>query len=215
MEQAPGGAMPRGPMSADPGMGQQMPQQMPELGAGPMSGDMGGDPNAATPEEQQQYDQIVAKAYDLIYDNKTMPAIVETLKGEGDPIEGLARTTSSVMLRVIQSGMQANVPINGEVAFHAGTEVFEDLADLSREAGVKDYTQDQDGMEKAYFLALDYSRQAFQDAGILDPAAADADLQALQKMDQDGQLEQMMMGLAERDAGGGQPQSRGLMTAGA
>jgi len=209
MEQAPGGAMPRGPMSADPGMGQQMPEQA------PMSGDIGGDPNAATPEEQQQYDQIVAKAYDLIYDNKTMPAIVETLKGEGDPIEGLARTTSSVMLRVIQSGMQANVPINGEVAFHAGTEVFEDLADLSREAGVKDYTQDQDGMEKAYFLALDYSRQAFQDAGILDPAAADADLQALQKMDQDGQLEQMMMGLAERDAGGGQPQSRGLMTAGA
>lgn len=215
MEQAPGGAMPRGPMSADPGMGQQMPQQMPEQGAGPMSGDMGGDSNAATPEEQQQYDQIVAKAYDLIYDNKTMPAIVETLKGEGDPIEGLARTTSSVMLRVIQSGMQANVPINGEVAFHAGTEVFEDLADLSREAGVKDYTQDQDGMEKAYFLALDYSRQAFQDAGILDPAAADADLQALQKMDQNGQLEQMMMGLAERDAGGGPPQSRGLMTVGA
>ncbi|MCO5072132.1 MAG: hypothetical protein M9944_13080 [Rhizobiaceae bacterium] len=215
MEQEPGGSMPRGPMSADPGMGQQMPQQMPGQGAGPMSGNMGGDPNAATPEEQQQYDQIVAKAYDLIYDNKTMPAIVETLKGEGDPIEGLARTTSSVMLRVIQSGMQANVPINGEVAFHAGTEVFEDLADLSREAGVKDYTQDQDGMEKAYFLALDYSRQAFQDAGILDPAAADADLQALQKMDQDGQLEQMMMGLAERDAGGRQPQSRGLMTAGA
>lgn len=194
MEQIPDGSDPRASMAS---AAQQAPA--------------GTDPNAATPEEQAQYDQIVANAYNLIYDDKSMPAIVKMLEGDGDPVEGLARATSSVMLRVIQSGLQSNAPINGEVAFHAGTEVFEDLAELSKEAGVKDYTQDQDAMEKAYFLALDYSRKAFQDSGILDPEAADADLQMLQQMDAEGQLEPMMMNLAEQDAGGNRPPQRGLM----
>ena len=173
---------------------------------------MGADPNAASPEEQQQYDQIVSNAMTLIYSREATPAILAMLQGDGDPVEGLARAASTIMMRVIQSGAQAGVPLSGDVVMHAGTEVFEDLAELSKEAGIEDFSQDQEAFEKAYFLALDYARKGLQDAGMLDPATADADLQKLQRMDADGQLEPMMMGLAGQDAGGPQ-QQRGLMPA--
>lgn len=193
------------PGAAPPDTAMQQPADAPAAPMGP--------PEQATPEEQSQYDQIVANAMKLVYDDKTMPAVVEMLAGDGDPIEGLARTAAMVIGRVTESAAQAGVPLDAVVAFHAGTEIFEDLADLSKEADIKDFTQSPDDLEAAYFRALDLSRKMLQDSGRLTPEAADADMQKLSEMDASGQLEQVLMGLAERDAGGAatEPQQRGLM----
>lgn len=153
----------------------------------------------ATPEEQEQYDMFVAQAYNLIYDEKMMPQVVEMLKGEGDPIEGLARTASMIISRVRASAIEGGMELSGDVLLHAGTEVLEDLAELSKEAGVKDYTQDPDALEAAYFRALDIFRMELQENGELDPQANQADLELLAQMDEAGELETVFSNLANED----------------
>src|SRR5690606_26991790 len=112
----------------------------------------------------QEYDKLVAQSFNLIYDPRTFPGILEMLKGEGDPVEGLARTASMVVLRVLSSAQQAGVEFTPDVKLHAGAEVLEDLAELSRQSGVHDYTQDPDGLEGAFFKALDIVRTTLQEA---------------------------------------------------
>lgn len=160
-----------------------------------------GEMQQATPEEQAQYDHFVAKAYDLIYDQKTLPKIVDMLDGDGqDPMEGLARATALIVGRIGDAAEKAGEHLSGDVVLHAGTEIFEDLANLSRVANIKDYSQDRDALEGAYFRALDIFRGMLQEAGALDQGAAAADMDRLTQMDADGQLEAVFQSLAERDA---------------
>lgn len=153
----------------------------------------------ATPEEQAQYEQIVAQAMNLIYGETVTTAILKMLQGEGDPIEGLAQTASTVILRTLQSGDQAGVKFSGDVVLNAGTEIFEDLANLSKEAGIKDFEADPEAMEAAYFRTLDGVRVQLQSAGRLNQDAARSDLARLEEMDKSGELGSLMRRLAERD----------------
>lgn len=158
-----------------------------------------GEMTNATPEEQEQYNMFVSQAYNLIYDDAMMPQIIEMLKGEGDPIEGLARAASMIISRVRASAIEAGMELSGDVLLHAGTEVLEDLAELSKEAEVKDYTQDPDALEGAYFRALDIFRMELQENGELDPQANQADLELLAQMDEAGELETVFSNLANED----------------
>lgn len=174
----------------------------------PMEGDDEAQPftqQQATPEEQEAYDMFVAQAYNLIYDEKVLPQIVGMLEGEGDPVEGLARAAAMVISRVKGSAEEAGVELSGDVLLHAGTEVLEDLAELSKESGVKDYTQDPDSLEAAYFRALDIFRVELQEAGKLDPEANQRDLEILAALDEQGELENIFSNLANEDTKAAQP----------
>lgn len=153
----------------------------------------------ATPEEQEQYDMFVSQAYNLIYDDAMMPQVLKMLEGEGDPIEGLARAASMIISRIRASAIEGGVELSGDVLLHAGTEVLEDLAELSKEAEIKDYTQDPDALEAAYFRALDIFRVELQENGELDPQANQADLDLLAQMDEAGELETVFSNLANED----------------
>lgn len=159
----------------------------------------------ATPEEQAQYDQIVGNAMNITYDKAMLPRVIQMLEGEGDPIEGLAQTAAVIISRVMQSAQQAGVELDGIVAFHAGTEILEDLAELSKEAEVHDFSQNPDDLETAYFRTLDNVRVMMQESGQIKQQDAQADMQKLQAMDQSGDLEKMLVGLAERDQRGRAP----------
>jgi len=159
----------------------------------------------ASPEEQGQYEHFVAKAYDLIYDRAMMPKIIDMLAGEGDPTEGLARAAALVIKRVMDMAEGAGEKLAGDVILHAGTEVFEDLANLSKVAKIKDFSQDQDAFEGAYFKTLDMFRTMLQESGRLDEGAAKKDLETLMAMDKDGKLEEMFRGLADEDEKGMEP----------
>lgn len=171
--------------------GQPMPQ-----GEDPMGG---GTTQQASPEEQKQYETIVGSAFNMIYDKTMLPKITQILEGGGDPKAGLARAASLVMVKIYTSAKQAGQEFSGEVMFHAGKEVFEDLAELSKEAGIYDFSENPDDLEGAYFLTLDQFRMDMQEAGMLDTEAAKADFAKLQQMDQSGGLEQMLMRLSEND----------------
>lgn len=184
---------------------------------------LSGGAQPASPEEQRLYNHFVAKAMMLTYDEKMFPQVLSMLEGEGDPVEGLARATAMIVARVASAAEQAGQQLSGDVVLHAGTEVLEDLAELAREAGIKDFSQDPDALEASYFRALDHFRMTLQDAGAIDQEAAKRDLGMLQEMDQAGQLEGMFRDLAKQDprsarAGGAkaepEPKGRGgLMSA--
>jgi len=158
-----------------------------------------GQSQQAAPEEQEQYNHFVAKAYELIYDKAMLPKIIDMLAGEGDPMEGLARASAMIIKRLMDMAESGGDKLSGDVILHAGTEVFEDLANLSKVAKIKDFSTDQDSFEGSFFRMLDQLRTMLQESGKIDQEAAAKDLETLMKMDQDGKLEEMFLGLAAGD----------------
>jgi hypothetical protein len=156
----------------------------------------------ATPEEQAQADRFLAKAWELIYDDNTFPKIVDMLEGgigedgQGDPEQGLAKATDLVVSRVAAVAEEAGEPVDPIVLYHAGADVFEDLAEVSRRGRIKDFSQDSDGLERAWFMALDMYRDRLTQSGALDEADAKAGLDQLQRADENGSLERIMRNLA-------------------
>lgn len=179
----------------------QMNGLMPSSGgqAAPPAEPQIGELQNASPEEQEQYDRFVSRGMELIFDEKMLPGIVDMLEGGGDPVEGLARTSTLVIGRIATAAEKAGEKLHGDVVMHAGTEIVEHLADVSKEAGIKDFEQDPDALEGAYFRTLDQFRMLMTDAGRIDQEAAQRDMDTLQKMDEGGQLEPLMRKLAEED----------------
>lgn len=202
-------------------------QQVP---ADPLASPMAGGMVEASPEEQAQADEFVAHAWEVIYDDGTFPQMLETLKGgagegaEGNPVKGLATATEMVMSRVGQAAEDSGQQLQGDVVMFAFGEVLEELAEVSRRAKIKDYSQDYDGLESAYFQALDIYRERLDKAGVIDKAAHQQALEQLMQADKDGTLEKIMRDLAEGDgtgqAGGPElppsekkPKGKGMATA--
>lgn len=158
-----------------------------------------GETQQASPEEQALYERFVARAMLAVYDEERLPQILQALEGGGDPVEGLAQTTALIVTRVRDAAEKAGQEVPGDVLYNAGTEVFEDLAELSRVAKIKDYSEDPDAMEAAYFRALDHYRLTSEQAGRVDREAAMRDVEIMRQMDEAGELEPMMMRLAEDD----------------
>lgn len=170
--------------------------------AGPVqaSGQVGGDeqPNVS-PEEQRIYDEFVNNAYSVIYDDKSLPQIIESLKGDGNPVDGLANTAVAVIVRV-QDAVEAGQEIPSDVVFNAGIEILEDLADLASKAGVHEFTQEE--LEGATFLAMDLYREAKDlDGGAARPQIVE-DFDKIIALDQAGKLDEVAPGLSERFGGG-------------
>lgn len=191
------GAMPPAQDSQQAQPDQAMPEQEAAQGS-----DLFGEEQEATPEEQDTYNRVVGRAYQLIYDEKMFPKILEQLKGGGNPPEGLARTAAMVVAKIAAAVNEKadQVGVSPEIAFNAGKEIFEDLAELSKRAGIKDYSQDPDAFEGAFFSALDQYRIMAQEAGDVKPETFQDDFAKLKAMDEDGSLEGRIQGLAQRDA---------------
>jgi hypothetical protein len=169
----------------------------------------------ASPEEQEQANRLVARAWQLIYSDNVLPQIVTTLEGgagedaDGDPVAGLAQATDIVAARIGQAAEEAGEQLMPDAAHFAFGEILEELAEVSRRAGIKDYSQDKDALETAYFQALDIYRERLQQAGVINQEHAQQDMQKLVAMDQNGQLERILRDLAANDeagaAGGPEP----------
>ncbi len=152
--------------------------------------------SSVSPEEQQQYDQFVNKAYELIYNNNQVnPQVLESLKGDGQPMDGLANTTAMVVMRVEDAAREAGQEVSPDVVFHGGAEILEDLADLAQQAGI--HTFDDKELEGASYQALDIYRDQRQKQGKLDMGAIQQDFSQMIEADQMGTLGQMLPGIEE------------------
>lgn len=177
----------------------QMTQGGPMPGAEPANDAGGG--VAASPEEQAMYDRFVKNAYKLIYDvnadgkGTVRKGVLESLKGAGDPKEGLATTAVSVAKRVADSAAEAGVDLDGEIILHAGKEILEDLADLQVQAGIADLSEDD--IEGAFYRAADLYRETAQAEGKLDTGVLARDFKAMQDADAAGRLDDVVPGATQ------------------
>lgn len=178
------------------------PTAQPLAGSAPaVSAQAGGEeqPNV-TPDEQRVYDQFVDNAFSAIYDDKSLPQVIESLAGDGNPVDGLANTAVSIVVRVQDSAEQAGQAIPPDVVFNAGVEILENLADLAGKAGVHEFTAQE--IEGATFQAMDiYREMKGRDGGAGRPQIVE-DFNQIVALDQAGRLDEVAPGLSEKFGGG-------------
>jgi hypothetical protein len=170
---APAGA----PMSAAP------PDSMQEA-----PGWLAGEDQPASPEEQDLYEQFIARAWDLVYRDDKVFEDIKNMLSTGDPVLQLSKISAWVVFRVKHAADQAGKEIPGDVVLHAGKFIFEDFAELATKLGAHDFKNDTKALEAAWLRAMDEFRLMAEADGSLDQKAAQADLQEFQKADQDGSL---------------------------
>ncbi|MEK9722784.1 MAG: hypothetical protein VW405_04780 [Rhodospirillaceae bacterium] len=164
-----------------------------------------------SPEEQQQYEAFVKTAIEqVVLNDKVLPALGQRLKGDGDPIDGLAATTAMVVKRVDQAAREKGSPFSDDVLLHGGAEVMGYIAQLAEDAGIHSYS-DED-IETAGYRAMDLYREMSQKDGSIDQQAAAQDFNELIQADKAGKLGQMIPGIEEKAAQmnsrGGDPQQQ-------
>lgn len=152
-----------------------------------------GEESNVSPEEQQQYDTFVSNGINLIFDENMQESMVQSLSGDGMPVEGLANTLVMVVSRLEDSAKENNIPLSPDVLYHGSIELMEHLAEFALEAGIHDFTEEE--MESALLQALDLYREMKGDQ--LDPTSMEQDLAELEAADQAGQIEQVAPGITE------------------
>lgn len=156
----------------------------------------GAAPNVS-PEEQQAYNQFVTNGMKLMYSDQVMPKVLERIKGNGNPIEGLAGATVMLVSRLDDSAQAQGQAIDADVKFQGASELMEQLAELAQTAGIHEYAPEE--IEAAVYLALDTYRALRQQQGRLDMGAINEDMRTLVQADQAGRLGELLPGV-ERGA---------------
>lgn len=176
-------------------------------GVGPAPVDPAMDPNAApaeegegmaaSPEEQEMYDGLVARAMMLIHDEKTRTvrkSVLQMLE-EGEPKQALGETAATIFNRVLQAADDAGMQVPGDIMEAAAAEVFEQLAELATKAGIYDFTADDEAFNGAFYIAADTLRTMMQSDGTLDQEAAAGEFEEIVAMDRDGRLDAVLQGM--------------------
>lgn len=179
-----------------------MPGMMPPQGAAPAPVEQVGmapqqpeEAEAATPEEQQMYNEVVTRAKRLIFDEEKQevrPSLVKMLKEGDDPVQALGRAAGTIFFRVVQSAAKAGIQIPPSVEMGAAEEVFSDVAQVASTVTGTDFMSDDQKYEGAFYVAIDEARQMMASAGMIDQEAAVAEMQDLAAADKDGRLGQMI-----------------------
>lgn len=197
---------PRDDKQATPPGGMPQADQPPAAGGSMQPLAAGGEEEGnVTPEEQAQYDTFVTNGMQLIYNEKSMPQVLQSIAGDGDPVEGLANTVATVVMRLEDSAADKGQEISGDVKMHGATELLEQMAELAGEAGIHDYSEEE--MEGALFRALDIYREARADRLPVDELKEDFAM--LQEADQQGRLDEIVPGASEFAARRGGQQEQG------
>lgn len=156
-------------------------------------------PSNVTPEEQQLYEELVARGIVLLYDSKTKKirsGILEMMKADpNDPAGCLGEAAGSIMSRVEEVAAEGNVPADRDMLMQAGAEIFEQVAEAATEEGVYDFDKDDAAFQKAYLIAVDTTRQNAVAGGRLTDEQAQADFGEIAQADQDGRLDELMKSL--------------------
>lgn len=177
-------------------MPQNMGAEKPAMPPREMEGQDGEEQSNVTPEEQESYDKFVGHALELISNEKTLPQVKESLKGDGDPVEGLATTAVSIVSRLFDAAEQAGDVIPDEVKYQGSVEILEALATLQQKAGIAN-PQEKD-VEKALYLALDMYGVKQKQQGKLDQNMYKEELGQIQQQAQSGGLDWMAQAQQER-----------------
>jgi len=179
-------------------------------GDGEPTEDMGGAEEGGSnvsPEEQAQYDKFVDAGFQAIYNEKTMPQVLEMLKGNGQPVDGLANTAAMIVMRLEDSAKQSGKELSPDIVYHGGVELLEDLANLAKEAKIHEYSEEE--LQGAMYQALDIYRNMRQQDGSLDMEAINQEFGQILEADKAGRLGEVLPGVEEQAGAGARTQPSG------
>ena len=157
-------------------------------------------------EEQEQYDRFVTNGMKMLYDKNAVDKLLQSIEGDGNPVEGLANALVQVVMRLEDSSEQAGEKISPDVLLHGGTELLEQMVDLSEQAGGHKFKEQE--VESALYLALDTYRTTRQQQGRLDEEALSADMEQLVQADYKGELDSLIPGIGEYAKGLPKPEAK-------
>lgn len=98
---------------------------------------------AATEDEQLDYDMLVVRAQKMMY-GQGRESILELLGSSETPAQGLGQAASMLVKSLMQSAKQSGREISGEVAINAGAEIIELLSELATKNNVFQYESDEE-----------------------------------------------------------------------
>lgn len=179
---------------------------------------------AASPEEQADYEALVTTALEAIYEGGTVrPSILELLDedpkdlkrifGEALPLDEpadparpgsptiwqaqgpvIALAATGVAL-MLESLRRLGRQPEGHVILHAGKAIVEELGEVASSAGRKEYGEDELG--EAFRKGADLFREAAGAAGMIDMKAVREEFGEIVAADKEGRLGAVVPGLRE------------------
>ena len=176
-----------------------------------------------SPEEQEQYNEVVKQAAGIIYGKgKVMPQILEALKpakdaaqpegaqdeqGEqstaGNPaVQALAATATQVVQKLDTAAHEQGYQITDDVLYHAGVEILEMLAEVAETAGFHSYSEDE--LQGALYQAIDNYRPIAERMGRTDDATLKQQFGEIVAADEQGKLGEVLPGLNSQQSEGGE-----------
>lgn len=162
------------------------PQDAPETADATDAGESEGSSGVnATPEQQAQLREFVRNGQLLIYDKTLFHTIVDRFRNADDPVEQLATMAVLVVKRLYDS---AKGQLDPAVVFHGGTEIVDELAELSEKAKAHAFTDEE--KQAALYRGMDKFRSMEQRLGNVDRGEAQQEWGRLKAADQSGQLDQ-------------------------
>lgn len=156
-----------------------------------------------TEEEQQQYDTFVNNGMRIMYgeDGKVEPEILKRLSTGKEPIQTLAQTTVWLTMLLEQDAKRNGLEISDDVLFHAGRELFGQLADVDQAMGIHDFKEAE--LQGAWYNTLDMYREANSDEGDrFNPEEAAAAFEALNEADKEGRADEILPGFYQQSERG-------------
>lgn len=98
------------------------------------------------PEQQRPADDMaenfIDNAFKLIYDEKTLPLILEHLQSNA-PAEGVVAATMIIVQRLMEIAVEAGKPFEQETILFGIKDIVQDLAELSAAKGIHEFTDEE------------------------------------------------------------------------
>lgn len=156
--------------------------------------------------EQAAYDLFMDNGFKLIYDESTMPQLLQRIAQGGNPVEGLATVTVGIVRRLMDAAERAGRKIDPTVLFHGGADLMGDIAELAKTAGVHDFTEEE--IENAALTAMDQFGMQEVERGSFDEKAVADDFKTMMDADKAGTLGELLPGVDELQQPGAGPVRR-------
>ena len=156
---------------------------------------------APTPQEQQQYNDIVTAGLSMIYSNpdnarNIATKLQEDAKAKGGIANAIGQQAATIMLSVVRGLKKQGAMPDPDVVLNAGTEVLSEIFEIAERTGQVPQGQSEQIMQDAMYEGTRYYGEQEQKAGEITPEmqaqarqAVEADIQRTQ-----GQRSQPMQG---------------------
>lgn len=127
------------------------------------------DPNVS-PDEQAIYDTVVNNALSFIHGEESSQSVMNILNDKSVPPEqSIGKVVAQIAKALQQSAEASGQEIPGDVLFHAGAEIAEEVVSLAVDAGIVGEDQAEDILQKGFMTAVDMFGQASLEDGSITP----------------------------------------------